>query len=163
MQSKSSQKIVFELRGAELKLGRCRCPLQQLSKFMAIRILLSAIAMIVAFPLAAIAQPLQVGVYGIGSRYIQIATQGKRICYQGFSIRRAITASVIPEKNGFYQIHGFTGRYLIQKDDKTLLAGEKFNLNSYEAIPDFSREVSGDLQQCLDSNKPFFKQIVGRQ
>jgi hypothetical protein len=114
------------------------------------------------FAIPAAALPLQVGIYRDGSRYIQIAQKGRRLCYRGFSINGVTTASITPDaKNpGFYLIHGFKDVVLSQQELNTLLFGELNNLLPYEADPEFPHDISPDLQRCLNSKKPFFKQVI---
>ena len=103
--------------------------------------------------------PLQVGVYRTGSNYIQIA-EGERLCYQGFSARGSIVASIAadPQHEGFYQVNGLNDIVLYQPNIETLFAGSVHQLNSYTADYSFSREISSTLQQCLTSTAPFFVQ-----
>jgi hypothetical protein len=110
------------------------------------------------------ALPLQVGVYrGGGSRYIQIAQTENRICFKGFSTNGVTVASVAANTNrqDFYKINGFNGVVLLQQDTNTLLFGPVNELIKYEADYSFSRDLDDDLQQCLNSQKPFYKQKSG--
>jgi hypothetical protein len=115
------------------------------------------------FSMPAFALPLQVGVYRVGSRYIQIAQQGNRLCFRGFSINGVTTASISPdsEHSGFYLINGLDDTVVHQKDLKTLFIGQINNLEPYEADYEFPRNISDDLQRCLQSQKPFFERISG--
>jgi hypothetical protein len=108
--------------------------------------------------------PLQVGVYhGGGSRYIQIAQKSNRICYKGFSPNGVTVASVAadPKRQDTYKINGFDGVVLLQQDKDTLLFGQVNQLIKYVADLSFPRNLDADLQQCLSSDRPFFKQKSG--
>ncbi|MFB8788101.1 MAG: hypothetical protein U7123_04470 [Potamolinea sp.] len=110
-----------------------------------------------------IALPLQVGVYRVGSTYIQIAQKGNRLCFRGFSARGATTASIYPdsENPGFYKINGLTDLVISQQDPKTLLFGNLNSLSSYEADYEFPRDITDDLQRCLQSKKTFLERVSG--
>jgi len=110
------------------------------------------------------ALPLQVGVYhGGGSRYIQIAEKENRICFRGFSSNGVTVASVAADthRENFYKIIGFDSRFLLQQDTDTILLGPINQLMKYVADYGFSRNLDDNLQQCLSSEKPFFKQKSG--
>ncbi|MCW6048682.1 hypothetical protein QUB60_08035 [Microcoleus sp. A2-C5] len=110
------------------------------------------------------ALPLQVGVYhGGGSRYIQIAEKQNRICFKGFSSNGVTVASVTTDtkRENFYKINGFDGTFLLQQDTDTVLFGPINQLMKYVADYGFSRNLDDNLQQCLSSEKPFFKQKSG--
>jgi hypothetical protein len=110
------------------------------------------------------ALPLQVGVYhGGGSRYIQIAEKQNRICFKGFSSNGVTVASVTADTNrkDFYKINGFDGTFLSQQDTDTVLLGPVNQLIKYVADYGFPRDLDDDLQECLSSQKPFFKQKSG--
>lgn len=110
------------------------------------------------------ALPLQVGVYrGPGSRYIQIAEKENKICFKGFSSNGVTVASVAADTNrkDFYKINGFDGTFLLQQDTDTVLVGPVNQLHKYVAEYGFSRNLDEDLQECLSSQKPFFKQKSG--
>lgn len=115
------------------------------------------------FSLPAVALPLQVGVYRVGSRYIQIAQKGNRLCFRGFSARGATTASITPDSEhpDFYLINGLNDTVLHQKDLKTLFFGEMNNLELYEVNYSFPGDITDDLQRCLQSQKPFFERVSG--
>lgn len=106
------------------------------------------------------ALPLQVGVYRIGSIYIQIAEKENRICYHGSSARQSTVASVAADSNhqDFYKINGLDGFILLQQDTDTLLFGRVNQLSKYVADYGSSRDLDDDLQECLTSQKPFYKQ-----
>ncbi|NJR21996.1 MAG: hypothetical protein HC786_07410 [Richelia sp. CSU_2_1] len=125
-------------------------------------IVLCSIALASEQSLAAL--PLQTGVYhGGGSRYIQIAQKANRICFKGFSPNGVTVASVTAETNppNTYKINGFDGLILKQQDKDTLLFGQTNQLNKYTTNSGFPKEVDSDLQQCLNSQKPFFQQRSG--
>jgi len=107
------------------------------------------------------ALPLQVGVYhGGGSRYIQIAQKANRICFKGFSRNNVTVASVTADtdRQDFYKINGFESVFLFQQDTDTVLFGPVNQLTKYAQDYGFPRDLDDDLQQCLISQKPFFKQ-----
>lgn len=109
--------------------------------------------------------PLQKGIYyGGGSRYIQIAAKGERLCSHGYSGRGATVASITPDPSleGFYRINGWTDTVLYQQDLKTLLFGSTNNLLPYEADDNLSQDISGSLQQCLESNTLFQRRFDAR-
>jgi hypothetical protein len=110
------------------------------------------------------ALPLQVGVYhGGGSRYIQIAEKQNRICFKGRSSNGVTVASVAVNTSSqeFYKINGFDDTLLFQQDPETLLFGRKNQLSKYRADYGFSRDLDDDLEECLSSQKPFFRQKSG--
>ncbi|MCC3434245.1 MULTISPECIES: hypothetical protein [unclassified Microcoleus] len=110
------------------------------------------------------ALPLQVGVYhGGGSRYIQIAEKQNRICFKGFSSNGVTVASVTADtkRENFYKINKFEGGFLLQQDKDTLLFGPVNESSKYVADYGFPRNLDNDLQECLNSQKPFFKQKSG--
>lgn len=109
------------------------------------------------------ALPLQVGVYRVGSRYIQIAEQDNRICFVGFSARGATTASVEPDPNypNSYRVEGYEGAILFQPDINKLLFGPTHYLEEYPADRSFPRESTEDLEACLNSNEPFLNRVSG--
>jgi hypothetical protein len=123
----------------------------------------------VLYPIAAgptlAALPLQVGVYRVGSRYIQIAEQNNRICFVGFSARGATTASVEPDPNyhTFYKVEGYEGAVLVQSDINTLLFGPTHYLEEYPVDRSFSRESTEDLEACLNSVEPFLNRVSGEE
>lgn len=104
--------------------------------------------------------PLQVGMYRVGSRYIQIAAQGDRLCYQGSTVNGSTTASLRPMSAmpGFYQIHGWDDIFLKQETTDTILFGTKHQLGPYPADYSLPRDVNQILQACLDSREDFFQQ-----
>ncbi|MBD0341977.1 MAG: hypothetical protein ICV61_14195 [Microcoleus sp. Co-bin12] len=110
------------------------------------------------------ALPLQVGVYhGGGSRYIQIAEKQNRICFKSRSSNGVTVASVAVNTSSqeFYKINGFDDTLLFQQDRETLLFGRKNQLSKYRADYGFSRDLDDDLEECLSSQKPFFRQKSG--
>jgi len=109
------------------------------------------------------ALPLQVGIYRAGSRYIQIAEKENRICFKGFSSNGVTVASVAADthRENFYKINGFDGTFLLQQDTDTVLFGPINQLRKYAADYGFPINLDDDLQQCLSSEKPFFKQKSG--
>ncbi len=104
--------------------------------------------------------PLQVGMYRMGSsNYIQVAVKGDRLCYNGFSSRGSAVGSIEPDSKlqGVYRINGLDNLVLYQQDIKTLLYGEVNQMNAYSSDYETPRTIGTTLQQCLDSNSPFFK------
>ena len=103
--------------------------------------------------------PLQIGMYRMGSsNYIQIAVKGDRLCYNGFSSRGSAVGSIAPDPiQGVYRINGLDNLVLYQQDIKTLLYGEVNQMNAYTSDYETARTIGTTLQQCLDSNAPFFK------
>ncbi|MCY7383062.1 MAG: hypothetical protein LH628_10880, partial [Microcoleus sp. CAN_BIN18] len=65
------------------------------------------------------------------------------------------------KRENFYKINKFEGRFLLQQDKDTLLFGPVNQLSYYVADYGFPRNLDDDLQQCLNSQKPFFKQKSG--
>lgn len=119
----------------------------------------------VSLPAFASPLPLQKGIYyGGGSRYIQIAAKGARLCFHGYSGRGATVASIIPDPSleGFYRINGWTDTVLYQQDLKILLFGSTNNLLPYKADDNLSQDISDSLQQCLESNAPFEQRFDAR-
>jgi hypothetical protein len=104
--------------------------------------------------------PLQIGIYRQSSSYIQIANQGDRLCYRGFSVAGATTASLIPDPNqpDSYRISGRTDTVLRQETNHSILFGSIHQLNSIEADYDVSREVGDVLQDCLNSRDEFYQE-----
>jgi hypothetical protein len=109
-------------------------------------------------PVSLRSRPLQAGVYRIGSKYIQIAKQGDRLCYRGMSNNGVTIASLIPSRNGFYQINGWSDGFVKQVDTEHLSLGNINNMTPYPIDRESSSEITPNLQACLDSTEPFFKQ-----
>jgi hypothetical protein len=130
-------------------------------KLRTIAIATTLLSLGLALPAAAL--PLQAGVYRVGSRYIQIAQKGRRMCFRGFSTNGVTTASIAPDtKNpGFYRINGYKDTVVRQQDPNILLIGELNNLSPYEADNEFPRDLTDDLKRCLNSQKPFFERASG--
>ena len=129
------------------------------------------------------AQALEEGLYwGGGSRYIQITKQARsngesnsdRYCYSGFSANGAIIASLnlkIPRyQTGIdYEVYTLQGanslaiqQYAFKTDQITVgrLVGRFVREGLvYKRERDVGTERSPELQECLNSNKPYFKQI----
>ena len=128
------------------------------------------------------AQALEEGIYwGGGSRYISIFKQadptGKsdRVCYSGFSSNGAMIASLnlkIPRyQTGIdyevYTLHGANNlaiqQYAFKRDQITFgkLVGRFVREGLvYKREQDAEKERSPELQECLNSTKPYFKQIL---
>jgi hypothetical protein len=109
-------------------------------------------------PVSLRSRPLQAGGYRIGSKYIQIAKQGDRLCYRGMSNNGVTIASLIPSRNGFYQINGWSDGFVKQVDAEHLSLGDINNMTPYPIDRESSSEITPNLQACLDSTEPFFKQ-----
>lgn len=125
----------------------------------------AAIVSSASLPAFASPLPLQQGnYYGGGSRYIQIAAKGERLCFHGYGGRGATVASITPDPSheGFYRISGWIDTVLYQQDLKTLLFGSTNNLLPYEADYDLSRDISDSLQKCLESDAPFEQHFDAR-
>ncbi|MFM2432292.1 MAG: hypothetical protein RLZZ511_3506 [Cyanobacteriota bacterium] len=106
--------------------------------------------------------PLQVGTYyGGGSKYIQIAKQGDRFCYQGSSSRGMTIANLIPSRNGTYAINTWKDSFVKQQDADRLLFGSAENMLAYPMDQETSGELSQPMQDCLNSTEPFFQQYDG--
>ena len=65
------------------------------------------------------------------------------------------------QRKNFYKINGFDGTFVSQQDTDTVLFGPANQLILYVADDSFPRELDDDLQECLRSQKPFFKQKSG--
>lgn len=106
------------------------------------------------------ALPLQPGSYSWGSRYIQIAKQGDRFCYQGFSARATLIASLSPHPQyaELYQLAGSKNMVVRQDSPDQLSYGSVDNLLAYPRDRQFNSELSADMKQCLNSQKPYYKQ-----
>ena len=127
------------------------------------------------------AQALEEGIYwGGGSRYISIfnqanpTTESARYCYSGFSPNGAMIASLnlkIPRyQTGLdYEVYTLQGvknlaiqQYAFKRDQITFgkLVGRFVREGSvYKREGNVSTERSPELQECLTSTKPYFKQI----
>lgn len=104
---------------------------------------------------AAIATALEPGIYwGGGSRYIQIAQQGDRFCYHGFSPNGSTVASLLPNRSqpGLYHVYGMKGATLSQSSARTLWFG------AAQYSYDSNSRLSSQLQQCLNSPRLYFQQ-----
>jgi hypothetical protein len=112
----------------------------------------------------ALALPVQDGVYtGPGSRWIQIATKGDRICYNASTATRSLTASLSPHPTipDFYgvdgvEIEGGLGALVVHQPTlDTLLVGRVHNLTARPSDLSASRDLSETMQRCLDSQGAF--------
>jgi len=112
----------------------------------------------------AIALPLQEGMYRIGSRYIQIAASGDRVCYQGFSATASTTASISPHTLPDFFVVNFktadTKETLVlhQPTLGNLLYGTLHNLNSWEVDNQFPESKNDAMQRCLKSQTAFLEE-----
>ena len=103
---------------------------------------------------------LNLGIYNVGSTYIQIAAKGDRQCFHIFSMRSWRVGSITPDDQheGFYRVQGWDNIRLSQLDPETLLV----DAVSYQANYQFPRDIDENLQQCLDSEAPFERTGQGR-
>jgi hypothetical protein len=112
----------------------------------------------------ALALPLQVGNYRIGSKYIQIASKGDRVCYQGKSATRAVTASVAPHSLPDFSVVNFktdsTQETLLlhQPAIGHLLYGTVHMLTDWEADYQMDRSLNDAMKRCLNTESPFFEE-----
>ena len=140
-----------------------------------------AIALSLNFGVASEVQAIKEGLYwGGGSRYITIARKvtkqfGDRHCYSGFSANGAMIASLnlkIPRyQTGIdYEVYTLDGiennlavqQYAFKREEVVFgtLVGRFVRdgaVYTREANADKAR--SPELQECLNSNRPYFKQI----
>ena len=136
------------------------------------------------------AQALEEGLYwGGGSRYIQIAKKASstsdndRVCYQGFSSNGTLISSlklIIPRyQTGIdYEIYSLQSSLQSSKNSLSnlsiqqnaasrdkLIFGKLFGRFVREGLV-YKRDLnsiserSPDLQECLNSDQPYFKQIL---
>lgn len=112
------------------------------------------------FPTAATAFPVQAGFYQNRDRIFQIAARGDRVCYQGFSGNRLITASVSRDRDhdGFYTAHD-TREYFYQQDLETMLAGSLHDLRVYRRTDEFPPRLDPILQDCLADDDDFYEEL----
>ena len=130
------------------------------------------------------AQAIEEGLYWAGgSRYIRITKQASptgdadsdRVCYSGFSSNGAMIASLnlkIPRyQTGIdyevYTLHGANNlaiqQYAFKRDQITFgkLVGRFVREGLvYKREQDAEKERSPELQECLNSTKPYFNQIL---
>lgn len=104
--------------------------------------------------------PLQVGTYSVGSKYIQIAKQGDRYCYQGSSSNGMTIATLTPSRDGRYAINQWDS-FVKQQDADHLLFGSADNMLPYPMNQEMSDIMSEPMQECLNSTEPFFQQYKG--
>ncbi len=107
------------------------------------------------------AMPLQPGAYSAGSRYIQIARRGDRWCFQGFSVRATSISSLTPDPRtpSLYRLAGTKDSVVRQDRVDQLAYGSAANLLPYPANPQFGNDLSAEMKQCLNTQKPYYKQI----
>ncbi len=113
----------------------------------------------------AIAMPLKPGGYNWASNYIQIAKKGSRFCYQGFSARGTLISSLSPDskKSGLYRLD-VSKDLLIRQDSSTQISyGAIDNMLPYQVDPKFGTQLSSEMQQCLNSSKPYSKQQTAKR
>jgi hypothetical protein len=113
----------------------------------------------------AVALPLQDGNYRIGSKYIQIASKGDRICYQGKTATRGTTASVAPYSLPDFSVVNFKTvgseetLVLHQPSIGHLLYGTVHMLTDWEADYEFPRSLDEAMKRCLNSQLPFYEEF----
>jgi hypothetical protein len=113
----------------------------------------------------ALALPLQDGNYRIGSKYIQIASKGDRVCYAGKTATRGTTASVAPHSLPDFSVVNFktegTQETLVlhQPTMGHLLYGTVHMLRDWEADNSISLPVDDVMKRCLSSQAPFFEEF----
>jgi hypothetical protein len=102
--------------------------------------------------------PLQPGEYFYASAYtINIFQRGDRFCIWVISRNGVNTASVFEDSNfhNVYRVHGYPDWSLQQKDYKTIKFGDlEYQIKDGLGLP----ESSDKVEDCLDSNEPFFIQ-----
>ncbi|MBF2026207.1 MAG: hypothetical protein IGS48_05480 [Oscillatoriales cyanobacterium C42_A2020_001] len=106
------------------------------------------------------ALPLQPGSYSWGSKYIQIAKKGDRFCYQGFSARATLIASLSPHPKypNLHQIAGSKEMVVRQDSPDQLSYGSVNHLLPYPRDRQFGSELTAEMKQCLNAQKPYYKQ-----
>lgn len=127
----------------------------------------SIILLIMATPLwlasavTAKALPLQPGLYSMGSKYIQIARNGDRWCFQGFSARATSISSLSPDpKNpSLYRLHGTADAVVRQERPDQLAYGSTENLLPYSVNRQIGSDLSTEMKQCLNTSRPYHKMI----
>lgn len=117
-----------------------------------------------ALPIMAL--PLQEGMYRIGSKYIQIAAKGDRVCYEGMSARGGLTSSVAPHPTlpDFFLVNFLTQEgkeplVLHQPSVGQLLYGTVHQLSNWDADYQIPRDKSDRMKRCLESTKPFREDV----
>jgi hypothetical protein len=87
--------------------------------------------------------PLQQGFYNSGSRYIEIATDGERFCYQGISNHGVTTASLYPDGTvpDRYRIYQFDGVTIQQVNSTTLAVQDEYGSFEYEQLTTSSDDI----------------------
>lgn len=116
---------------------------------------------------------LNSGTYNLGSRYITIAHQGNRICYEGFSVPSGRYAVAVGEttgslslENGSFVIDGWR-KYgqsitLSQSGSILLITNNNSSPQEYSYFQDDRPEDFSDaLKRCLNSTEPFFETAPG--
>jgi hypothetical protein len=142
---------------------------------------IAAIALSLNFGATSEVQAIEEGLYwGGGSRYITISRRvtkqfGDRYCYRGFSSNGAMIASLslkIPRyQTGIdYEVYTLDGvesnlaiqQYAFKRDQITFgKLVERFVREGlvYKREGEAGAKRSPELQECLNSNRPYFKQI----
>lgn len=104
--------------------------------------------------------PLQIGDYFVGSTFVSILQKGERFCIVGGSKHGTNIASVFldPRGSNLYQVHGYRGWNLSQKDFSTIVfGGSEYKSEDGLGIPDPSQfGYANDIENCLTSSDPFF-------
>jgi len=128
----------------------------------------TAISLVLALPVSAL--PLQEGVYRIGSKYIHLGSKGDRVCYEGFSARGSMTASVAPHPTlpDFFVVNlplqaEQEPSVLHQPSIGHLLYGTVHRLTDWEADYQIPYNQSDRLKRCLESTQPFREVVQSRR
>jgi hypothetical protein len=113
---------------------------------------------------SASSQALKPGFYLLGSKGIQISIKGNRICYEGTSRNGRTVSSVSrdPKYLSLYRLQsvGKQGQsnkplYLIQLTSNAIHYGDFISLYSLQSYDDENNTNSKEMNQCLNSNKPY--------
>lgn len=111
------------------------------------------------------------GTYNIGSRYIQIAQQGARFCYQGFSFPSGRYAIAVGETTGSLSYEAekwfadgwqrYGRRITLQQSGESLIVIQDNTERSEYAFMQSDEEYSPAMLKCLNSKKTFFEAAPG--
>ncbi len=116
---------------------------------------------------------LSIGIYNLGSRYITIANQGNRTCYQGVSMPSGrytlavgeTTGSLSTEKD-YFVIEGWL-KYgktitLRQSGNNLLITNNSGSSQEYNHFQSSSKDQYSEvLTKCLNTTEPFFETQPG--
>ncbi len=111
------------------------------------------------------------GTYNMGSRYIQIAQQGARLCYQGSSFPSGRYAIAVGETTGSLSYEAeewvadgwqrYGRRITLQQSGESLIVNLDDTERSEYAFMKFDEEYSSAMLKCLNSKKTFFEAAPG--